>query len=126
MRAAFWNIASCICLLYVAFLHPCVARPVSKKEIKEDDYQISSVEIESDPNDKNEQIIKVSKSITLGQGYARTLKTLPANVCTTKYMVEEAQKLNNANAQLLEQFKVANARYAELMELVKEEDTSST
>ena len=38
--------------------------------------------------------------------------------------IEEAQKLNNANAQLLEQFKVANARYAELMELVKEEETS--
>ena len=36
--------------------------------------------------------------------------------------VEEAQKLNNANAQLLEQFKVANAKYAELMELVKEEE----
>ena len=38
--------------------------------------------------------------------------------------VEEAQKLNNANAQLLEQFKVANAKYAELMELVKEEETA--
>ena len=38
--------------------------------------------------------------------------------------IEEAQKLNNANAQLLEQFKVANARYAELMELVKEEETA--
>ncbi len=36
--------------------------------------------------------------------------------------VEEAQKLNNANAQLLEQFKVANAKYAELVELVKEEE----
>ena len=40
--------------------------------------------------------------------------------------IEEAQKLNNANAQLLEQFKVANARYAELMELVKEEEGSET
>ena len=37
--------------------------------------------------------------------------------------VEEAQKLNNANAQLLAQFKVANAKYAELMELVKEEES---
>ena len=36
--------------------------------------------------------------------------------------IEEAQKLNNANAQLLEQFKVANAKYAELVELVKEEE----
>ena len=36
--------------------------------------------------------------------------------------IEEAQKLNNANAQLLEQFKVANAKYAELMVLVKEEE----
>ena len=36
--------------------------------------------------------------------------------------VEVAQKLNNANAQLLEQFKVANAKYAELVELVKEEE----
>ena len=36
--------------------------------------------------------------------------------------IEEAQKLNNANTQLLEQFKVANAKYAELMELVKEEE----
>ena len=38
--------------------------------------------------------------------------------------VEEAQKLNNANAQLLEQFKVANAKYTELVELVKEEETA--
>ena len=36
--------------------------------------------------------------------------------------IEEAKKLNNANAQLLEQFKVANAKYAELVELVKEEE----
>ena len=36
--------------------------------------------------------------------------------------VEEAQKLNNANAQLLEQFKVANAKYEQLVELVKEEE----
>ena len=40
--------------------------------------------------------------------------------------VEEAQKLNNANAQLLEQIKVANAKYAELMELVKEEEGAET
>ena len=40
--------------------------------------------------------------------------------------IEEAQKLNNANAQLLEQFKVANAKYAELMELVKEEAGTET
>ena len=38
--------------------------------------------------------------------------------------IEEAQKLNNANAQLLEQFKVANAKYAELMELVKEAESA--
>ena len=36
--------------------------------------------------------------------------------------VEEAQKLNNVNAQLLEQFKVANAKYEQLVELVKEEE----
>ena len=36
--------------------------------------------------------------------------------------VEEAQKLNNANAQLLEQFKVANAKYEQLVELVKEQE----
>ena len=36
--------------------------------------------------------------------------------------IEEAQKLNNANAQLLEQFKVANAKYEQLVELVKEEE----
>ena len=40
--------------------------------------------------------------------------------------IEEAQKLNNANAQLLEQFKVANAKYAELVELVKEEESAET
>ena len=36
--------------------------------------------------------------------------------------IEEAKKLNNANAQLLEQFKVANAKYEQLVELVKEEE----
>ena len=40
--------------------------------------------------------------------------------------IEEAQKINNANAQLLQQFKVANAKYAELMELVKEEEGAET
>ena len=38
--------------------------------------------------------------------------------------IEEAKKLSNSNQQLLEQFKVANAKYAELMELVKEEETA--
>ena len=37
--------------------------------------------------------------------------------------IEEAKKLNNANTQLLEQFKVANAKYEQLVELVKEEET---
>ena len=36
--------------------------------------------------------------------------------------IEEAKKLSNSNQQLLEQFKVANAKYAELVELVKEEE----
>ena len=36
--------------------------------------------------------------------------------------IEEAKKLNNANAQLLEQFKVANAKYEQLVELVKEQE----
>ena len=40
--------------------------------------------------------------------------------------IEEAQKLNNANSQLLEQFKVANAKYTELVELVKEEEGTET
>ena len=49
-----------------------------------------------------------------------------AQALAEKYNVgiEEAQKLNNANAQLLEQFKVANAKYTELVELVKEEETA--
>ena len=51
-------------------------------------------------------------------------RKLEAQALANKYNagVEEAQKLNNANAQLLEQFKVANAKYAELVELVKEEE----
>jgi len=36
--------------------------------------------------------------------------------------IEEAKKLSNSNQQLLEQFKVANAKYEQLMELVKEEE----
>jgi len=36
--------------------------------------------------------------------------------------VEEAQKLNNANAQLLEQFKKKKDQYEELVDLVKEEE----
>ena len=36
--------------------------------------------------------------------------------------VEEAQKLNNANAELLEQFKSTKYKYDELAELVKEEE----
>ena len=35
---------------------------------------------------------------------------------------EEAKKLSNSNQQLLEQFKVANAKYEQLVELVKEEE----
>ena len=38
--------------------------------------------------------------------------------------IEEAKKLNNANTQLLEQFKVANAKYEQLVELVKEEESA--
>ena len=36
--------------------------------------------------------------------------------------LEEAQKLNNANAQLLEQFKKKKDQYEELLDLVKEEE----
>ena len=36
--------------------------------------------------------------------------------------VEEAQKINNANAQLLEQFKKKKDQYEELLDLVKEEE----
>jgi len=38
--------------------------------------------------------------------------------------VEEAQKINNANAQLLEQFKKKKDQYEELLDLVKEEETA--
>ena len=37
--------------------------------------------------------------------------------------IEEAKKLSNSNQQLLEQFKIANAKYDQLVELVKEEET---
>ena len=36
--------------------------------------------------------------------------------------IEEAKKLSNSNQQLLEHFKVANAKYEQLVELVKEEE----
>ena len=36
--------------------------------------------------------------------------------------IEAAKKLSNSNQQLLEQFKVANAKYEQLVELVKEEE----
>ena len=36
--------------------------------------------------------------------------------------IEEAKKLSNSKQQLLEQFKVANAKYEQLVELVKEEE----
>ena len=36
--------------------------------------------------------------------------------------IEEAKNLSNSNQQLLEQFKVANAKYEQLVELVKEEE----
>ena len=36
--------------------------------------------------------------------------------------IEEAKKLSNSNQQLLEQFKVANAKYEQLVELVKEQE----
>ena len=35
---------------------------------------------------------------------------------------EEAKKLRNSNQQHLEQFKVANAKYEQLVELVKEQE----
>tara|TARA_B100001989_G_scaffold149016_1_gene106201 strand:- start:362 stop:580 length:219 start_codon:yes stop_codon:yes gene_type:complete len=38
--------------------------------------------------------------------------------------IEEAKKLSNSNQQLLEQFKVANAKYEQLVELVKEEEVA--
>ena len=36
--------------------------------------------------------------------------------------IEEAKKLNNANAQLLEQFKKKKDQYEELLDLIKEEE----
>ena len=36
--------------------------------------------------------------------------------------IEEAKKLSNSNQQLLEQFNVKNSQYAELVQMVQEEE----
>ena len=57
------------------------------------DYQLQNVEIINQNIDSTEHEIRIGQAIANGQNYAKDLKNLPANICNTDYLLNEAKKL---------------------------------
>lgn len=60
-----------------------------------ENYCLSSIELAYAGEQDIEQAAKIGSAIACGQNYAKDLQNLPANICTTDYMLNEARELTN-------------------------------
>lgn len=60
-------------------------------------FKLNSVEFICAKNADNDHAIKVGQAIANGQSYAKTLKNMPANKCTTQYMFDQAKALASSD-----------------------------
>ncbi|WP_119344579.1 leucyl aminopeptidase [Facilibium subflavum] len=63
-------------------------------------YVLEHVEIQSNHVEEAQKQIHLAQCIAQGQNYAKDLKNLPANICDTDYMLNEAKKLAQQNDKL--------------------------
>ncbi|AJC49248.1 leucyl aminopeptidase [Allofrancisella guangzhouensis] len=64
------------------------------KTVKES-YSLNQVELVYSGNQDLDQAVKIGSAIACGQNYAKDLQNLPANICNTDYMLNEARELTS-------------------------------
>ncbi|APC97455.1 leucyl aminopeptidase [Francisella frigiditurris] len=62
---------------------------------EKDTYSLESIEVVYEGSEDLEEATKVGSAIAFGQNYAKDLQNLPANVCTTDYLLNEARELTS-------------------------------
>ena len=60
-----------------------------------ENYSLDSIELVYSGEHDIDQAAKIGSAIACGQNYAKDLQNLPANICTTDYMLNEARELTN-------------------------------
>ncbi|AXA33587.1 MULTISPECIES: leucyl aminopeptidase [Francisella] len=58
-----------------------------------EDYELENIELVYGGQQDIEQATKIGLAIACGQNYAKDLQNLPANICNTDYMLNEAREL---------------------------------
>ena len=61
-------------------------------------FKLKQVDIITHNVDQSVQDIKIAQAIADGQNYAKDLKSFPANICSTDYLLNEAKKLMKTNS----------------------------
>ncbi|MFT4693877.1 MAG: leucyl aminopeptidase [Francisella sp.] len=62
-----------------------------------ENYSLDSLEIVYSGEQDIDQAVKIGSAIACGQNYTKDLQNLPANICTTDYLLNEARELTNKN-----------------------------
>lgn len=62
---------------------------------KKDDYTLEQIELVYAGEQDLEESAKIGSAIACGQNYAKDLQNLPANICNTDYMLNEARELTS-------------------------------
>ncbi len=60
-------------------------------------FKLKQIDITTYAIEETKHDIKIAQAIANGQNYAKDLKNLPANICTTDYLLNEAKKLTDAH-----------------------------
>ena len=60
-----------------------------------EDYSLDSIELVYSGEQDVRQAVKIGSAIACGQNYTKDLQNLPANICNTDYMLNEARELTN-------------------------------
>ena len=67
---------------------------------EKENFKLKNIEIESHDLDIAKQEIKIATAIANGQNYAKELQNLPANICTTPYMLDQAKSMLKTHPKL--------------------------
>ena len=62
-----------------------------------ENYSLESLELVYSGEQNIDQAAKIGSAVACGQNYAKDLQNLPANICNTDYLLNEARELTNKN-----------------------------
>ena len=66
-----------------------------KLKTKKETYSLNIIEVITSSGEELNKSIETANAIACGQNYAKELQDLPANICNTDYMLNEAKKLTS-------------------------------